>query len=133
MPTELFWLTLTALMTALFWVPYVIDRIVVRGLVPTLMDGQPVDPQKQSKWAQRAMAAHRNAVENLVVFAALVLTASVLHLSNPIVGTAAAVYFFARLAHFVIYTAGIPIARTLAFVVGCAAQITIACAILHWV
>ncbi len=133
MPTDLFWLTLTTLMTALFWVPYVLDRLIVRGLVPTLADGQPVDTEIHSKWAQRAMAAHRNAVENLVIFAPLVLTANALHLSTPVIQIAAAAYFFARLAHFIIYTAGIPVLRTLSFTVGCIAQITIALAILHWV
>ena len=31
MPKELYWLTLTALMTALLWVPDILDRIMVRG------------------------------------------------------------------------------------------------------
>ena len=32
MTTELYWLTLTALMTALFRVPYVLNRMAVNGL-----------------------------------------------------------------------------------------------------
>ena len=32
MTTELYWLTLTALMTALFWMPYVLNRMVVERL-----------------------------------------------------------------------------------------------------
>ncbi len=36
MTTELYWLTRTALMTALFWLPYVFDRMVVMGLAATL-------------------------------------------------------------------------------------------------
>ena len=36
MTTELYWLTLTALMTALFWVPYVLNRMVMNGLLGTL-------------------------------------------------------------------------------------------------
>ena len=31
MSKELYWLTLTAAMTALLWVPYILDRIMVRG------------------------------------------------------------------------------------------------------
>ena len=31
MSKELFWLTLTAAMTGLLWVPYILDRIMVRG------------------------------------------------------------------------------------------------------
>ena len=31
MSKELFWLTLTVAMTGLIWVPYILDRIMVRG------------------------------------------------------------------------------------------------------
>ena len=31
MTTELYWMMLAVLMTALFWVPYVLDRYIVRG------------------------------------------------------------------------------------------------------
>jgi uncharacterized MAPEG superfamily protein len=40
------------------------------------------------------------------------------------------VYFFARLAHYVVFTLGIPVVRVLAFAVGVAAQITLALALL---
>ena len=36
MSKELFWLTLTVAMTGLIWVPYILDRIMVRGLMTTL-------------------------------------------------------------------------------------------------
>ena len=32
MSAELFWLVLTVAMTGLFWVPYILDRIMARGL-----------------------------------------------------------------------------------------------------
>ncbi len=38
-------------------------------------------------------------------------------------------YFFARLLHFAVYTVGVPVVRTLAFVAGFIAQVTIALAI----
>jgi uncharacterized MAPEG superfamily protein len=44
---------------------------------------------------------------------------------------AAVSYFFARLAHFLVYTAGIPGARTVAFTVGWLAQIVILAAVLR--
>ena len=31
MTTELFWLTLSVFVTSLFWVPYILDRMAVRG------------------------------------------------------------------------------------------------------
>lgn len=36
MTTELFWLTATVLMTALMWMPYILNRIAVRGLIGAL-------------------------------------------------------------------------------------------------
>jgi len=129
MTTELFWLTLTALMTALFWVPYILNRIAVQGLIAA-MSYPTADTPEQSDWAQRAMKAHNNAAENLVVFAPLVLTLHVLGLSTGLTATMAAVYFFARLAHYLVYLAGIPVARTLAFAVGWLAQVILALTIL---
>ena len=36
MSHELFWLVMTAAMTGLMWVPYILDRIMVRGLMATM-------------------------------------------------------------------------------------------------
>ncbi len=132
MTTELYWLTLTALMTALFWVPYVLNRIVATGLGGALAGSAP-DAGKLAEWAQRAIRAHSNAIENLAIFAPLVLTAHVLGISNSTTKTAVVVYFFARLAHYLVYAAGIPAARTLTFTAGWLAQIAIIAAILRWI
>lgn len=129
MSSELFWLTLTVAMTALFWVPYILDRIQVRGLMGAMDNPRPGD-LPQSPWAERMMLAHTNAVENLVVFAPLVLIADTLDISNAVTVGACIVYFFARLVHYVVYTMGIPIVRTLSFAVGWAAQIALVLAIL---
>jgi hypothetical protein len=56
MTKEMFWLTLTAVMTGLMWVPYILDRIMVRGLMGAMANPSPND-QPQSAWAQRMMAA----------------------------------------------------------------------------
>jgi uncharacterized MAPEG superfamily protein len=130
--TELYWLTLTALMTALFWMPYVLNRVAVSGLGGTLAGTTPGN-EGHSAWANRAIKAHYNAIENLAVFAPIVLTAHVLGISNAATRAAVIVYFFARLAHFVVYSAGIPAARTLTFTAGWLAQIAIVASILRWV
>jgi uncharacterized MAPEG superfamily protein len=85
----------------------------------------PKDAQ-HSLWAWRLMRAHRNAIENLVVFAPLVLILDALNISTPATVIACAVFFYARLAHAVVYTLGIPVARTLAFAVGFAAEAVLA-------
>ena len=128
MSKELFWLTLTAAMTGLFWLPYVLDRIMVRGLMGAMANPSPSAPP-QSRWAERQMRAHANAVENLIVFAPLVLTANALGISTGATATACAVYFWARLAHDLVFTLGIPVARTLAFAAGFAAQAVLVLAI----
>ena len=117
MSRELFWLTLTAAMTGLFWLPYILDRVQTRGLMAAMDNPKPTDPP-QSDWAERQMRAHANAVENLTVFATLVLVAHALGISNSVTAGAAMVYFWARLAHYVVYTMGLPIVRTLSFAVG---------------
>jgi uncharacterized MAPEG superfamily protein len=124
MKTELVYLALVAALTGLLWVPYILDRLAVRGLVDAV--GYPESPKPQSPWAQRLMKAHANAVENLVVFAPLVLLAHVSGVTNPVVGTAAMVYFWARVVHAAAYTFAVPWVRTLAFAVGFFAQAAIA-------
>ena len=132
MTTELYWMTLAVLMTALFWVPYVLDRYIVRGFWPALAGTEPEGNGPQSVWAQRAIRAHQNAVENLAIFVPAVLTAAFLHISTPATRMAVVAYFFARLAHFIVYTSGIPVMRTLMFTVGWAAQLIILFSILGW-
>ena len=132
MTTELYWLTLTILMTALFWLPYILDRLAVRGIVPALSDTKPESGGPHSLWAQRAIKAHQNAVENLAIFVPAVLIAHTLNISTPATRAAVVVYFFARLAHFIVYTTGVPVVRTLAFAVGWGAQIVIIASVLRW-
>jgi uncharacterized MAPEG superfamily protein len=96
----------------------------VRGLGDAV--GYPEDPKPQAPWAQRLQKAHTNAVENLVVFAALVLVAHAAGVSNAAIATASVVYFWARVVHAVAYTFAIPWARTLAFTVGFLAQAAVA-------
>ena len=131
MTPEIYWMTLTVLLTAVLWLPYVLDRMVVRGLWPAFAGTVP--EASRSLWAQRATRAHENAVENLVVFVPAVLTAHALGISTPATRAAAAVYFFARLTHVLVYTAGVPVARTLAFTAGWLAQIVILASILRWI
>ena len=128
MKTELQYLVYVTAFTGLLWVPYILDRIQKWGLVAAV--GYPRNPPAQSPWAQRMMKAHDNAVENLVVFAALVLAAHALGVTSGAVATAAIVYFWARVVHLLAYTFAMPWVRTLAFAVGFFAQATIAWQIL---
>ena len=128
MKTELLYLALVTAFTGLMWVPYVLDRIAVGGLMEAV--GYPANPKPQSPWAQRLKKAHANAVENLVVFAALILTAQALGITSAVIGTAAVVYFWARLVHAAAFAFAVPWVRTLAFTVGFLAQAAVAWQIL---
>ncbi len=124
MNTELLYLTLVTVFTAVLWVPYILNRFSVWGLSDTV--GYPTNPKPQSSWAVRLLKAHANAVENLVIFAALVLIAQSAGISNSVTASACIVYFWARVVHAIAYTAAIPWLRTLAFATGFFAQIAVA-------
>ena len=124
MKTELLYLVYVTVFTALLWIPYILDRIATRGLMDAV--GYPENPKPQSPWARRLLKAHANGVENLVVFAALVLAAVAANVSNSAIATACVVYFWARVAHALAYTFAVPWIRTLAFAVGFLAQAVIA-------
>lgn len=122
--SELHWLSATVLMTALFWMPYVLNRIAEHGLMGALRNPT-TESAARADWARRMQAAHTNAVENLVLFAPLVVVSVLFHGSQPGVVAASALYFHARLAHFVVYSLGVAFLRTLAFAAGWAACIYI--------
>ena len=124
MKTELQYLVYVTVLTGLLWVPYILDRIATRGLLDAV--GYPENPKPQSPWALRLLKAHLNAVENLVVFAALVLAAVAAGVSNSVIASASVVYFWARVVHALGYTFAVPWVRTLAFAVGFFAQAAIA-------
>lgn len=116
MTTDLKMLAWVAGLTALMWLPYILSRIMTSGLVPTLT--YRADNEPLPDWAARAKRAHANAVENLAPFAAVVLVA---HLAGAANGTTAfwsIIYLWARIIHYLGYTAGLPFVRTLAFAAG---------------
>src|ERR1039458_7917021 len=128
MSRELMWLTLTVILTGLLWVPYILDRAMVRGLMGAMANASR-NAKRQWPWAQRLYFARHNDVENLVVFAPLVLILDTMGHSTESTVIACAVYFWARLAHAFIYALGIPVLRTLAFTVGFLAQVALVLAI----
>src|SRR3954468_17964774 len=128
MTRELFWLTLTVILTGLLWVPYVLNRCQVRGLTGAMANPSRND-KPHAEWATRMMFAHDNAVENLIIFAPLVLILAQLDYSTKWTVYACVVYFWSRVAHLIVYTLGLPVFRTLAFTVGFFAQVVLALAI----
>ncbi len=123
MTSELMSLIWVTALTAIIWMPYILNLIAVRGLMDAV--GYPEEPKPLSGWAAKMKAAHSNAVENLVVFAVLVLIANAANVSNAMTVLACQIYFWARLVHLLSYTFAIPWVRTLAFVAGFGCQVAI--------
>jgi uncharacterized MAPEG superfamily protein len=115
MTSELMSLTWVVALTAVMWIPYILNTIMVQGLVDAV--GYPDNPKPLAPWAARMKKAHYNAVENLVVFAALVLMLNAAGVSNATTVLACNIFFWARLVHLLVYTFGIPWLRTLSFAV----------------
>ncbi|MBC8239106.1 MAG: MAPEG family protein [Alphaproteobacteria bacterium] len=123
MSTDLEMLAWTTGLTGLMWMPYILARIASIGLMETL--SYKSDNAPLPDWAERARKAHGNAVENLVLFAALVLTAHLSGAANEATAAAALWYFWIRVAHYAVFVLGIPYLRTVTFAVGWTALLCI--------
>ena len=63
-------------------------------------------------WGGRAARAHKNMVENLVLFAALVLAVVVAQKTNDTTLLGAQIFLYARIVYALVYIAGVPWLRT---------------------
>ena len=128
MSTELFYLTMSAALAMILWVPYVLARVQAWGLVNTL--GYPADQPELPAWARRAERAHYNLLENLAPFAVLVIVAQVSNVQTDHTALGAMLFFWARVAHAAVYILGIPFLRTLSFVVAWVGMVLLLVALL---
>jgi uncharacterized MAPEG superfamily protein len=76
-------------------------------------------------FAGRAQRAHWNMLESLPLFIALVLIAQIAGKANGSTLTGCELFFWGRLAHWLIYLIGIPWLRTIAWVVSVIGMIVI--------
>ncbi len=123
MTYDLYMLVLASGLGAVLWVPYIISRTQVWGMVNAL--GYPEEQPPLPLWAQRAYRAHLNLLENLPHFAALVLVAHVAGVANEATAFGAALFFWARVLQAIVTIAKVPYVRTLAFVAGFAGEVVI--------
>jgi uncharacterized MAPEG superfamily protein len=82
-------------------------------------------------WAGRAQRAHRNMLENLVLFAVLVLVAHIAGIHNEMTLLGAQLFFWARLAYAIIYVLGIPWLRTGAWAVSVVGLVLLFLQVIH--
>lgn len=79
--------------------------------------GNREDMPKLTGWAGRAERAHLNMLQNLVLFAALVLVAVATGKTNDMTLLGAQLFLWGRVAYAIIYLAGLPWLRTLSWFV----------------
>ena len=118
MPTELLYLFLTSILLALLWIPHIIGQARFNG---------PLQPEEYvalrepatHDYIKRADRAHINLVEQFGAFAGLVVVAQLVQVSTALTAGAAAVFFWARIAHAIVMLSGFKhfMARTLIFTV----------------
>ena len=78
-----------------------------------------------SNWVQRSKRAHMNMVENLPVFAAIVLVANVSGMANPMTAMGVQIFFWARIVMAVGHFGGIPGLRSVSWSVSLAGLVII--------
>jgi len=130
METAYYYLALSGLLTVLLWTPYIVARMFTWG-IPTFLnnypEGYPKEQPEPPLWAQRAHRAHLNMVETMPAFIAVIVAAS--QLASPsefaTVAQFAQIFFFARVAHAIVYTLGIPYVRTPVYLISWAAILVI--------
>jgi uncharacterized MAPEG superfamily protein len=83
------------------------------------------DVPRLTGWPARAQRAHYNMLENMVLFATLVLIAELVEKDTAMVRLGAQLFFWSRLAYAIIFIAGIPWARTAVWGVSVAGMILI--------
>ena len=124
--------TLVVGFTGLLWIPIIVNRLREMGPWPALKNPQP-DVRPDADWAYRLQNAHRNAIENLAVFAPLAIIVHVAQAGNGLTAGAGTVFVLSRVAHAIIYTQGIPLWRTIAFVAGFGCQMIYLFRLLAWI
>ena len=128
MPIEIRMLAYSAALCLLLAVPYTLGFIVQRGLLPMVGNREDFEPGKG--WIGRAHRAHLNMVENFLPFAALALAVVVTNHASDTTAFAVRLFFYARVGHAIVYIAGIPWLRTLAYALGLIATLMLLGALL---
>lgn len=124
MSPDLFYLTLTAGLCVVLWIPHIVGLVSTQGFLKA-EDYRSLPKPELPDWVERANRTHINLVENLPSFTALVLVAHVAGAASGTTAVAAAVFFWARLVHALVFLLGLPYLRTLIFTVGVIAQVVI--------
>jgi uncharacterized MAPEG superfamily protein len=113
--TDLRYLVYTSMLTAVLWIPYIICQVVTNGPLQPNNYIDPALPRPVPAWGQRAHRTYLNAVEVFAPFAALVIVAHLAGKANATTAFLSASFFYLRLAHAIVYWAGLAYLRTILF------------------
>ena len=129
MTTDLWYLALTAILSAALWIPYIACQVMTNGF---LSGENYVDPKPRPVplWGERAHRAYLNAAESFAPFAALVVVAQLAGKADAMTAFWAASFFWLRLAHAIVYWLAIPFIRTIVFTLGFVAVAGIFCEVI---
>lgn len=134
MSGDLFWLTMSAMLAASLWIPFIVG-------VNTAPAGdghdrtdftRPGDPARERPWVHRAHRAHLNLLEQLMPMAVLVLIAQATGASGPLTAWTVAAFFWLRVAHaagMITGLAGFPV-RPIVFTAGWLCVMAVGAAVL---
>src|SRR5215470_2562896 len=125
MTTDLTMLVWSALLCLLMPVVYLVGRSGVPGGLPWGFGNREAPLAGVPPWTGRAERAHANLVENLPPFAILVLVAAIAGKANATTALGATLFFWGRLAHAVVYVAGVVYLRTAVFFVATVGELMI--------
>lgn len=107
MTPELFYFTLTALLVACLWIPYIVGvNMHNKQGIEAAMTGA-LDPSDFPLWVKRANRVHQNLVEQFAPFAALIIVLHLIEVSTPATVWAATAFFYLRVAHAAVMWSGI--------------------------
>ena len=125
MTTDLLMLALSAGLAWLLIMTSATPKLLRQGL-GWGMGNRDGTPTTFAPWVHRTDRAHANLQENLILFAILVIVAHLTGRANETSATGAIVFFAARVAHALVYIAGIPGLRTLVWAVSVAGMFMVA-------
>ena len=107
MTVELIVLTLTALLAASLWIPYIIG--VNTTDFPDPVENRPHDPAVMPPWVHRSFRAHLNLLEQFLPFAVVVIVAHLAGVSNAVTVWSSVAFLLLRIAHAVWMIGGLTV------------------------
>jgi uncharacterized MAPEG superfamily protein len=124
MTTDLWMLVATAVLCVSLPFVYLAGRLQIPGGLQWGLGNRDTTFETPA-WVGRAQRAHANLVENMAPFVVLVLVAHVAGKANGATALGASLFFWGRLAHAAVYTAGIVGLRTAVFAIASIGEILI--------